>query len=354
MGPVFKKEVVGSNANLIYKATKDDSIDSISLRMLLNNQIMGISQLTHKQKNNEDYFIYDISHKSTIRDLFESPLDKKKLLDVLTGILTVISSAEEYILESSRFVFELDYIFIDVSTFETQMIYLPVDTYKKTEAEVVEFFKSLINVAFNPLESDDYMHQIMIFLNRQTTSLPQDFNAMFKEMLKDLEPPVDPPSGDKVAGDNPPGDMPSDNPIDKPSNALFSFLGKFFCRKKAQETEGDGYDETEVIGTDERGNQNLNYPYLIRLNNNHRIPINKPTFIIGREKSNDYCISDSRFVGRKHASIIFKGSSYYIVDANTVNHTYVNNNRIPGGVETKIEHGEKITMANEDFEFNIY
>jgi len=353
MGPVFKKEVVGSNANLIYKAIKDDTIDSISLRMLLNNQIRGISQLTHKQKNNEDYFIYDISHKSTIRDLFESPLDKKKFLDVLTGILTVISSAEEYILESSRFVFDLDYIFIDISTFETQMIYLPVDTYKKTEAEVVEFFKSLINVTFNSLESDDYMHQIMIFLNRQTTSLPQDFNAMFKEMLEELGP--DPKtSKEEFLDDLPVRDEPIEPEPIKHSSALCSFLGRFFRRKKIQEVEREGDEETEVIDRDELNNQNLNYPYLIRLNNNHRIPINKPTFIIGREKSNDYCISDSRFVGRKHASIIFKGSSYYIVDANTVNHTYVNNNRIPGGVETKIEHGEKITMANEDFEFNIY
>jgi len=350
MGPVFKKEVAGSNANLIYKATKDDVIDSISLRMLLNNQIKGISELTHKQKNNENYFIFDISHKSTIRELLESPIDEKKLLDVLTGILTVISSAEEYILESSRFVFDLDYIFVDVSTFETQMIYLPVDTYKKTEVDIAEFFKNLINVAFNPSESYDYMHQIMIFLNRQTSPLPQDFNTMLKEMLKELDPPVEIlPDNTEGIDDNPPVKT-SHN---KAGKALISIFGRFFGRNRTLETEGEEAEDTIVIDPEE-DKQGNSYPYLIRLNNNHRIPINKSTFIIGREKNNDYCISDSRFVGRKHASILFKGSSYYIVDANTVNHTYVNNNKIPGGVETKIEHGEKITIANEEFEFNIY
>jgi len=397
MGPIFKKEVVGSKANLIYKATKDDVIDSISLRMLVNNQIKGISQLTHRKKNNEDYFIFDISHKSTIRDLFESPIEKKKLLDVLTGILTVISSAEEYILESSRFIFDLDYIFINVSTFETQMIYLPVDTYKKTEAEIVEFFKNLlINVNFNPLENYYYIAQIMIFLNTQTRCLPQDFNTMLKEMLEEFRHTnnddhennesnqlTQQESFGSLDTQQETNESIESNETDR-KFTLSSFFTNIFGRKKPLETSNPRYtnsefggykpirqtadmsvpdddeeeetlifEETSVLNPDANGNQN--YPYLIRLKNNERIPINKHTFNIGREKSNvDYCISDSRFVGRKHAIILSKDNAYYIVDANTVNHTYVNSNKIPGGVETKIEHGERITMANEEFEFNLY
>jgi len=391
MGPVFSKEVVGSNVNLIYKATKHDSIDAISLRMLVNNQIKGISQLTHTQKDNEDYFTFDISHKSTIRDLFESPIEKKKLLDVLTGILTVISSAEEYILESSRFVFDLDYIFINVSTFETQMIYLPVDTYKKTEAEIVEFFKNLlINVNFNPLENYYYIAQIMIFLNTQTVYLPQDFNTMLKEMLKEMQDPVtDVPKNNELKKQRPPQKTndgpvvqkktvnPSESNKTEKKSIFDSILTCIFGKKKTTETTNlqpinpnpsgkvdvpvSGEDEVEetlvieetsVLGFDEDGQK---YPYLIRLKNDERIPINKTTFNIGREKSNvDYCVSDSRFVGRKHASIISKDNAYFIIDENTVNHTYVNSNKIPGGVETKIEHGEKITMADEEFEFNIH
>lgn len=39
---------------------------------------------------------------------------------------------------------------------------------------------------------------------------------------------------------------------------------------------------------------------------------------------------------------------------NSTNHTYVNGQMIQSNVETKIAHGAKIKLANEDFEFRLY
>jgi hypothetical protein len=171
----------------------------------------------------------------------------------------------------------------------------------------------------------------------------------------------------------PPVDFKNDESEKK---SVFSFIKRIFTKESSEPTsatkpirpkvmagakstlEEDVIDETlaiEETSVLDSENGVKNYPYLIRLKNNEQVPINKPVFNIGRESSKvDYWVNDSKFVGRKHACIISKNNAFYIVDENTTNHTYINGNRIPGGVEIKIEHGERITMANEEFEFNVY
>lgn len=110
--------------------------------------------------------------------------------------------------------------------------------------------------------------------------------------------------------------------------------------------------ETTVLGASQA---QIIKPYLLRIKNNERIELNKPVFRIGKERSYvDYFVSDNTAVSRSHANIINKDNEFYIVDTNSTNHTYVNGSMIQSNVETKIEHGTKIRLANEDFEFFMY
>ena len=115
---------------------------------------------------------------------------------------------------------------------------------------------------------------------------------------------------------------------------------------------GSEAGETTVLGTSQ---SQIIKPYLLRIKNNERIELNKPVFRIGKERSYvDYFVSDNTAVSRSHANIINKDNEFYIVDTNSTNHTYVNGSMIQSNVETKIEHGTKIRLANEDFEFFMY
>lgn len=96
-------------------------------------------------------------------------------------------------------------------------------------------------------------------------------------------------------------------------------------------------------------------PYLIRMKNNEKIILDKPVFRIGKEKSYvDYFIGDNTAISRSHANVVMKDGEYFVVDTNSTNHTYVNGTMLQSNVETKIAHGAKIRLANEDFEFKIY
>lgn len=115
---------------------------------------------------------------------------------------------------------------------------------------------------------------------------------------------------------------------------------------------GSEAGETTVLGASQA---QIIKPYLLRIKNNERIELNKPVFRIGKERSYvDYFVSDNTAVSRSHANIINRDNDFYIVDTNSTNHTYVNGSMIQSNVETKIEHGTKIRLANEDFEFFMY
>lgn len=94
------------------------------------------------------------------------------------------------------------------------------------------------------------------------------------------------------------------------------------------------------------------YPYLIRIKTNECFPVLKNIVRIGKQKEYvDIVISDNVAISRNHANIISRNGKYFIVDTNSVNHTYVNGEVIPSNVEVMINLGTKIELANEEFTF---
>lgn len=115
---------------------------------------------------------------------------------------------------------------------------------------------------------------------------------------------------------------------------------------------GGGIGETTVLGVAPVVQAK---PYLIRVKNNEKINLDKPVFRIGKERSYvDYFIADNSAISRSHANVISRDGEYFVMDTNSTNHTYVDGQMIQSNVETKIVHGAKIRLANEDFEFKLY
>ena len=95
-------------------------------------------------------------------------------------------------------------------------------------------------------------------------------------------------------------------------------------------------------------------PYLIRVNTDERIMINKATFKIGKAtRGVDYTISGNGAVSRQHAVIIQKNGVCYIKDNKSTNHTYVNGKVIEDGVEEILTHDSVIKLGDEEFQFKL-
>ena len=116
---------------------------------------------------------------------------------------------------------------------------------------------------------------------------------------------------------------------------------------------GGAIGETTVLSASKASGRPLS-PFLIRPKNNEKIAVDKPVFRIGKERSYvDYFVGDNTAVSRSHANIVTRDGQYFIMDTNSTNHTYVNGAMIQSNVEAMLNDGDKIRLANEDFEFRL-
>lgn len=108
----------------------------------------------------------------------------------------------------------------------------------------------------------------------------------------------------------------------------------------------EGAGETTVLGFQQTG------AYLVRKSSQEKIYINKPDFTIGKERRRvDYCITNNNSVSRAHARIKTRAGQYYIADLGSTNGTFINGNRLSPNQEVALGKGDKLKIADEEFEF---
>lgn len=180
----FVFESQGVKNYLVYTLPAGEVLDSMTLGMLTNNKIAGLAP-THFMQMNADRFVkYDISSKISVTDYFAGSVSKKKLLHVLEGVSKALLSAEEYMLDESCFVLDTNYIYIDVSSLEVNLICLP--TSNPNPVDFGMFLKTIMfNTQFDQSENCDYIARIMNFINKGTGfALPQ-LRSLLDEMKGD-------------------------------------------------------------------------------------------------------------------------------------------------------------------------
>jgi pSer/pThr/pTyr-binding forkhead associated (FHA) protein len=542
----FTFETQGINTFLVYKLKPKDEVDQITLNMARNNRISGFAPLLFTQMNADKYLKYNISAKAPLSDFMHGTVNKKSLVGAFRSILSALCEADEYMIDASSIVLDTEYIFIDVSTFETLSICFPIKDFSNDSQDKGLFFKNIMfSVQFNQSENNDYVGKIMNYLNSNPTIFPADFKAFLDKLsgepsIKDVSPPgksaVQPQYTKKAQSafvpepqPSTPGQMPHSRPgsADRPPEpqarpvqqtprqtpavetsgktsksvlqpqhsfaipnapgtaqkpvqpdqnnvmpslgdeeemSLFYMLmhyskenkaiydaqkkrktadkipaqrrklgGKatppnippeqaasqtgnqydFSIPGKSANPQGQSFESpkqpepraqqqtaystpvaqndmnsgraipqwedkqeksrpssestpnfggTTILGNAAKGTTVLSGPsastsgsaYLIRTKNGERANIQGELFKIGRKGDYvDYCISDNPAVGRSHANIRVREGEYFITDTNSTNHTYINDVMLPVGVETKLVHGTKIRLGDEELVFHL-
>lgn len=182
----FTYENQGSNTYLVYTIREDDVIDSLGLGMLTNNKISGLARCLFVQMDATKYIKYNVSAKVPVSQFFSERINRKRLVGVFSGINDGFLSMEDYMMDPNHVVLDLDKIFSDVSTFETVMIYLPVEN-SGNEVDLGEFFKEIMfRTQFDQTENCDYVAKIINYLNSAPTFSPYDFKRVLDE-IKDIE-----------------------------------------------------------------------------------------------------------------------------------------------------------------------
>lgn len=179
----FTYESQGANTYLVYEIMTEDVLDTMSLGMLTNNKIGGFAPTFFTQMDATKYVKYNVSSKVSVKQFFSGAVNKKRLVGVFSGIIEGLLSAEEYMIDPSSIVLDLDYIFADVSTCEALLICLPIVGSGRNNGDLCAFFKNIMfTTQFDQTENCDHVAKIINFLNSSQMLSLKDF----KELLDSL------------------------------------------------------------------------------------------------------------------------------------------------------------------------
>lgn len=185
----FTYESQGTNTYLVYTINPDDSLDTMSLGMLTNNKISGLAQTLFTQMDDQKFIKYNVSAKISVRQFFNGAVNKKRLLGVFKGIAEGLLSAEDYMIDPSSIILDMDYIFADVSTCEAILICLPISNDNTSNVDLGMFFKNIMmNTQFDPTENSDHVAKIFNFLNSSPVFSLVDFKALIDSLEGNASP----------------------------------------------------------------------------------------------------------------------------------------------------------------------
>lgn len=197
---VFAYESQGVNTYLVYQIKPEDDLDSMSLGMLTNNKIAGLAQTLFMQMDTTKFIKYNVSSKVSVKQFFSGVVNRKRLIGVFGGIVEGLLSAEDYMIDASTIVMDMEYIFADVSTCEASLICLPINEPENKQTDMRGFFKNIMfTTQFDQTENCEHVAKIINFLNGSSMFSLTDFKKLLEECKGDttkstarIQPPAHP------------------------------------------------------------------------------------------------------------------------------------------------------------------
>jgi len=177
----FTYENNGTNTYLVYEIGSEDKIDSMSLGMITNNKIPGLAPTIFTQMDQNKFIKFNVSSKITLQALFSGTVNRKRMIGSFKGIVDAFLSAEDYMLDNSSIILDVNYIFFDVSTNEVTMILLPMVGKQKTNTELCEFFKDKVySIQSDVSEDCSHVAKMLNYLNSSSTFTLDSFKTLLQ------------------------------------------------------------------------------------------------------------------------------------------------------------------------------
>lgn len=177
----FTYENQANSTYLVYEIDETDIIDNLSLGMINNNKIMGLAPVIYSQIDDKKYLKYNVSAKVSASTFLAGAASRNRILGVFSGVAKALLSAEEYMLDANTIILDLNYIYVDVTTCEAELICLPVQ--RGNFNDVVSFFKNIIfSVTYDQTENCDYVAKMIGCLNNHSSFSLQNFKETIDEL----------------------------------------------------------------------------------------------------------------------------------------------------------------------------
>lgn len=339
------ENLVSHDGTLLYNI-KSYELDIFALNMVQKNSNDNLL-VSMKYSKEDNTISYNIDGLIPISTILENSISSNDIIELLSKICDVIKYSKLHMLYSDNLILDIDYIFLDNDNFAIKMLYIPIQDKLQT-INIRNFFKELmLNI-----ETDDYLisskifkkinksnfdfNEFMIFLESQNKNEVSNYETTPQSTMEINK--VDKIESDLNISTLDDEDDIDINTIDDEDDLNISALD-------------DEDDEISLVIHDIENTNTMLYhkprvARIIREKDSTSKVIDKERFVIGKSEDTDFRILNNKYVSKIHATIITRGTDYYIMDNGSSNGTFVNNEYIED--EVKLKNNDIIILASID------
>lgn len=165
-----------SNYMVIYQEVELQE-EAYCIKMLRAKGLDGVLKVEERSVDNLRSFYYDITAKQTISNILEKgALDYERMKKLLQRIMETIEKAYDYLLNENSFLLSPDMIYMDLTTEEVYLCYLP-----GYEAMIKNGMCSLIEYLMNKV---DYNDKEAVFLIYNLYAVSKEESLTFEHLMK--------------------------------------------------------------------------------------------------------------------------------------------------------------------------
>lgn len=326
--------------HIVTTFSKKEILDEGELSVLEQSAVDGLFQVRQEKKNR---LAFTGPLGISLEERLKKPITRYDFFFLIEQAVDLFLRLPQNGLLPGHLVCDMKQVYLHEATKELRFLYLPIQG-KDVGANLASFLNGILYSAIpGPGADTDFISKFAYFLKGMPVfSAEETEQYILREEEKIASFIRRDRTGFSVTGVVPEREG---NPGNKT---------RMLSVEEAQWQEGEAgtgtfllFRHAENQSGQRTGQQGLT---LRRTSTGEEVPVDNVRFRIGRDPANaDYCISDNKRVGRTHAEILSGDGRYFVMDLDSLNHTFLNGNSIPARTRTVLSDGDTLSFADEEF-----
>lgn len=339
-----------------YKLSNDESVNLRALDLP-----SGFIHVVRENRHNTFYLKADVTGLVSVKDSKLYKGAEENLIKLILNIADLMMKCKSMGISDDCFELSADAIFVDPHNIDSiLMIYWPVTNYHSRYDKKIFFEKLPYEMGYAKYAPGVRLSRYKNYMRdkaAQTMPTMKNFVAELKKILKNdspgqlSQPLNEPKQHGGIVVDWGGVVCPNCGYDENNINAIFCRR----CNYKLSENDSGETDSPTTCVFDDSFAEDAKHPAKVvgrlvskRLNLSFKFESDETT--IGRSHSCNYCI-DSIQISRQHAKVIKRDNRFYILDTESLNHTYVDNRMIGQGSAVELFDGTSVKLADIEFVF---
>ena len=194
---MYKFETIdqGVSSYISLSLSDKDELDQIAVGMMSNNKIEGLLPMSKQWINQKWVLQYQVSNLMPLNIRIQNLVDEKRFTVFLKGFCDAVLGCGEYLLNADNLILDEKYVFIDASSGEPKLIYLPLMDVEKQDSPQM-FINKVIHQLIHSLSAESRLKPILY-----EYTFEENFDIRrFRESLDDLKSDVERINAEAING----------------------------------------------------------------------------------------------------------------------------------------------------------